>query len=164
METSSHRDVIISVIQAGSIIGGPFLYYDRRHQYSFTALVDSMVCFIDVNAFQDLMNKNRIFNDAFMHDLSVKSMNLMNRLINVTVKQSPGRLAEILLHLSEEIFHKSNFDIILSRQELADFTGMSKEGTIRILKEFKNDGLIEFQNQNFEILDKKRLMEVSLNG
>jgi CRP/FNR family transcriptional regulator, polysaccharide utilization system transcription regulator len=152
------------VVQPGSIIGGPCLYFDRRHQYSFTALIDSMVCFIDVNAFQELMRKNQAFNEAFMHDMSIKSMNLMNRLINVTVKQSPGRLAEILLHLAEDIFHNTVFDITLSRQELADFTGMSKEGTIRILKEFKNDGIIEFQNQNFEILDKKRLMEVSLNG
>jgi CRP/FNR family transcriptional regulator, polysaccharide utilization system transcription regulator len=52
----------------------------------------------------------------------------------------------------------------MSRQELADFTGMSKEGIIRILKEFKTDGLIDFQNQQFQILDKKRLLEVSLNG
>jgi CRP/FNR family transcriptional regulator, polysaccharide utilization system transcription regulator len=164
METAYQRDVIISVIQPGSIIGGPCLYLDKRHQYSFTALVDSMVCFIDVNAFQELMNKNRGFNDAFLHDMSVKQFQLMQRLLNVTLKQSHGRLADVLLHLSENIFQNDTFDIVLSRQELADFTGMSKEGTIRILKEFKTDGLIDFQNQSFQIIDKRRLIEVGQNG
>jgi CRP/FNR family transcriptional regulator, polysaccharide utilization system transcription regulator len=89
---------------------------------------------------------------------------LMGRLLNVTLKQSHGRVADLLLHLSDEIFKSDRYDITLSRQELADFTGMSKEGTIRILKEFKTDGLIDFQNQQFELLDKKRLFEVSVNG
>jgi CRP/FNR family transcriptional regulator, polysaccharide utilization system transcription regulator len=164
METEKHRDVIVSIIQPGSVMGGPGLHLDHRHMYSFAALIDSIVCFIDVNAFQELMKKNIGMMEAFLHDLSLKHLQLRSRLLSVTIKQSHGRLADVLLYLSERIFLNNNFDIILSRQELADFTGMSKEGTIRILKEFKNDGLIDFQNQNFQILDKKRLTEISVNG
>jgi CRP/FNR family transcriptional regulator, polysaccharide utilization system transcription regulator len=163
-ETGNQRDVIISIIKPGNMIGGSFLYYDRRHQFSFSALIDSLVCFIEVKAFQEIIKKNNHFAESYMHDASQKHIQLLNRFQNVTIKQSHGRMAEMLLYLSEEIFYADNYDIILSRQELADFTGMSKEGTIRILKEFKNDGLIDFQNQNFVILDKKRLQEISQNG
>jgi CRP/FNR family transcriptional regulator, polysaccharide utilization system transcription regulator len=164
MENETQNDVIIGIIKPGSIIGGPCLYLDRRHHYSFAALMESLVCFIDVNAFQVLIKNNHQFADLFLHDMSEKSVMLMGRLLNVTLKQSHGRVADLLLHLSDEIFKSDRYDITLSRQELADFTGMSKEGTIRILKEFKTDGLIDFQNQHFELLDKKRLHEVSVNG
>jgi len=164
MENEQQNDVILGIIQPGSLIGGPCLYLDRRHHYSFAALIESLVCFIDINAFQVLIKKNPRFTDLFLTDMSKKHVMLMNRLLNVTLKQSHGRLADLLLYLCNDIYKTDNYDIILSRQELADFTGMSKEGIIRILKEFKTDGLIEFQNQQFQILDKKRLAEVSLNG
>jgi CRP-like cAMP-binding protein len=163
-ETGNQRDVIISIIQPGNIIGGPCLYYDRRHQFSFAALIDSLVCFIEVKAFQDLIKSNPRFAESYLRDTSTKHIQLMSRFQNVTIKQSHGRLAEMLLHFADDIFMSDSYDIILSRQEVADFTGMSKEGTIRILKEFKNDGLIDFQNQYFQVLDKKRLQEISLNG
>jgi CRP/FNR family transcriptional regulator len=163
-EAENQRDVIIAIIQPGNIIGGSCLYLDRRHQFSFAALIDSLVCFIEIKAFQELLKKNHLFADSYLHDISKKHSQLMNRFQNVTIKQSHGRLAEMLLHFSNDVFKNDNFDIILSRQEVADYTGMSKEGTIRILKEFKNDGLVDFQNQNFQILDKKRLQEISLNG
>jgi len=164
MENEAQNDVIAGIIQPGSLVGGPCLYLDRRHNYSFAALIESHVCFIDINAFQVLIKKNTRFTELFLHDMSKKHVMLMNRLLNVTLKQSHGRLADLLLYLCNDIFKTDNYDIVLSRQELADFTGMSKEGIIRILKEFKIDGLIDFQNQQFQILDKKRLLEVSLNG
>jgi CRP/FNR family transcriptional regulator, polysaccharide utilization system transcription regulator len=164
METDRNRDVIVDIIQPGTIIGGSCLFLDKRHQYSFTALIDSLVCFIDVNTFLELLRNNHDFTNSFMHDMSIKNLQVMKRFQNANIKQSPGRLAEVLLHLSENIYKDDNFDIVLSRQELADYTGMSKEGTIRILKDFKTDGLIDFNNQNFQLLDKKRLLEISLNG
>jgi len=164
MENESQNDVIISIIQPGSLMGGTSLFLERRHYYSFAALIESIVCFIDVNTIQYLLEKNLRFAQLFMTDMSQKNVMLRNRLLNVTLKQSHGRFADLLLYLCNDINKNENYDIILSRQELADYTGMSKEGTIRILKEFKTDGLIDFQNQQFQILDKKRLMEVSLNG
>lgn len=164
MEATNHRDVIIAIVQPTSLIGGPGLYLDGRHKYSLAALTDSNVCFIDIKPFRELVRKNHMFAESLIEDISQKDLRLMQRLVNVSIKQSHGRLAEILLHLSDHVFKNEEFDMVLSRQELADMTGMSKEGAIRILKEFKDDGLIDCKNQDLKILDKKRLWEVSQNG
>jgi hypothetical protein len=44
---------------------------------------------------------------------------------------------------------------MLSSQELANFTVMSKKGTIKKLKEIKMNGFIDFYIQHFHILTKK---------
>ncbi len=164
MEANNQRDVIISIVQPTTLIGGPGLYIDGRHKYSLAALVDCNVCFIDIKPFKELIKSNSDFAVSLIEDISIKDYRLMQRLVNTSVKQSHGRMAETLLYLSDTVFNRNEFNIVLSRQELADITGMSKEGAIRILKEFKTDGLIECENQNFKILDTKRLEEISLNG
>jgi len=164
MEASNSKDVIIALVQPTSLIGGPGLYLDSRHKYSLAALTEALVCFIDAKPFQELIRTNHKFAESLIADISMKDLRLMQRLANVSVKQSHGRLAEVLMHLSENVFRTDDFDIVLSRQELADMTGMSKEGAIRILKEFKDDGIIDCKNQDVKILDKKRLWEVSQNG
>lgn len=164
MEANSNKNVIFAIVQPTTLIGGPGLYLDRRHKYSLAALTDANVCFIDVEPFKKLIRQNSRFAEAMIEDISLKDSRLMERLVNVSTKQSHGRLAEVLLHLSTKVFKNEDFDIILSRQELADMTGMSKEGTIRILKEFKESEIIDFKNQDFTIKDRKRLWEICQNG
>jgi CRP/FNR family transcriptional regulator len=162
-EVQNRRDVILSIVQPTMLVGGPGIYFDGRHQYSLSALKDSLVCFIDVNAFKKTIRNNSNFAELMIRDISLKDIRLMQRLVNVSVKQSHGRIAEILLHLSDTIFKNDKFDILLSRQEIADMTGMSKEGAIRILKEFQQKKLIKCDAQIITVLDKKELLEISNN-
>ena len=164
VEVHKQRDVIISIVQPTTLVGGPGIYLDGRHKYSLSALKDSLVCFIDVNAFKELVRNNPKFAELMIRDISMKDLRLMQRLVNVTVKQTQGRMAEILLYLSNTIFESDKFDVLLSRQEIADMTGMSKEGTIRILKGFQKEKLIKCDAQIITVLDKKKLLEISEIG
>ena len=161
IEVPNRRDVIISIVQPTTLIGGPGIYIDGRHKYSLSALKDSLVCFFDVNAFKKTVSNNSKFAELMIRDISMKDIRLMQRLVNVSVKQSHGRIAEILLHLSDTIFKSDKFDILLSRQEIADMTGMSKEGAIRILKEFQQEKLIKCDVQIITVLDRKGLLKIS---
>ncbi len=164
IEVHKQRDVVMSIVQPTSLIGGPGVYIDGRHKYSLSALTDSLVCFIDIHAFKKLVRTNSKFAELMIRDISMKDLRLMQRLVNVTVKQTQGRIAEILLYLSNTIFESDKYDILLSRQEIADITGMSKEGAIRILKEFQKEKLIKCDAQIITVLDKKKLFEISEIG
>jgi CRP/FNR family transcriptional regulator len=52
----------------------------------------------------------------------------------------------------------------LSRQELADMTGMTMESFIRILKEFKTSGIISVDGSHIHILDEDSLSLISRKG
>ncbi|MBN1251737.1 MAG: Crp/Fnr family transcriptional regulator [Bacteroidales bacterium] len=164
LETDYNKDVIITLVEPTSLIGGPGIYLDGRHIYSLSALKDSTVCFIDVNVFKEIFRANSDFAEQIIRDISLKDVRLMQKLVNLSVKQSHGRIADILLYLSNNIFKTDKFDILLSRQEIADFTGMSKEGAIRILKEFQSEKIIKCNAQNITIIDKKKLIEINQIG
>ena len=66
--------------------------------------------------------------------------------------------------LHKNIFEINPFELILTRQELAEFTGMTKESVSRILKEFKEEGLIEIEEKFVEILDFDKMTSISRKG
>ncbi|HWS00883.1 MAG TPA: helix-turn-helix domain-containing protein, partial [Prolixibacteraceae bacterium] len=73
-------------------------------------------------------------------------------------------LADILLCLANRIFKSTSFDLPLSRADMGDLTGMSTESVIRMMKEFKDDGLIEMCCKKVELLDIGRLEKISEFG
>jgi CRP/FNR family transcriptional regulator len=75
-----------------------------------------------------------------------------------------GREAKALILLSETAYDTDNFELYLSRQELADFTGMSKESMCRVLKEFKKDNIVPSAGKMVSIKDKRVLTRINEDG
>jgi CRP/FNR family transcriptional regulator len=96
--------------------------------------------------------------------LNEKTSQIYGRFFSLTQKQLHGRIADILLCLATRIFKNRKFDLPLSRADLGDLTGMSTESVIRMMKEFKDDGLIEIQCKSIELLDIARLERISEFG
>jgi len=139
----------------------------EQHQtfpYSAMAYVDSEITQIDVKAFRHLMDQNPEFVKEIIEILSANSIQIYGRFYCLTYKQAFGRLADILLCLSDRIFKNSEFDLPLSRKELAELSGMSSETVIRMLKEFKEEGLIRMEGKSIEVLDYARLKTISDTG
>jgi CRP/FNR family transcriptional regulator len=75
-----------------------------------------------------------------------------------------GRLADVLLTLCDENYNQDILFDNLSRKDIADFACISTESTVRLLTEFKNDGIIDLDGKKIIILDRKRLFEISRIG
>jgi CRP/FNR family transcriptional regulator len=73
-------------------------------------------------------------------------------------------MADILLCLSQRIFKSNEFNLPLSRNDLGELTSMSTESVIRIMKDFKDDGLINVSGKNIEILNFDKMMKISEVG
>ena len=84
---------------------------------------------------------------------------LINRMIALSKKHVPGRLAEMLLYLSKHIYKNNVMTLPLSRQEIADLMQSSKETVSRTLTEFKNDRIIELDDRKV-ILKSLDLLEI----
>ena len=66
--------------------------------------------------------------------------------------------------LSENIFGSHSFRLNLTRNDLADLTGLSSESVTRIFKEFKDSSIIKLDNKDIKILDFQRLSDISTYG
>ena len=84
-------------------------------------------------------------------------------LTDIAQKTVKERLAEIIIHLHSE-FNEDETGILkisLTREELSNIVGTATESIIRLLSEFKNEGLIELNGRKIKILDKPGLKYIA---
>jgi CRP/FNR family transcriptional regulator len=164
LEGFEQRNAIIRVVKPTNFIGGPGIYLDQRHHYTVTALTDTSVCFIDIAIFRDIIETNRVFANEFMKDFSKNILAVYNRLLFLTQKQMPGRMADTLIYLFEEIFESDRFTMVLSRQDISELSGMSKDSAVKILREFQNDGIIHLTENEMVLVNSEKLHHISKTG
>lgn len=163
LEGHQGKNLIIRIIGSSNFIGGPGMYYDQRHHYSVIALVESTACFIEMNVFKQIIHSNSEFAAEFIKDISKNTLSTYDRLISISQKQIPGRMADALLYLSKEIFNSNIITSAITKKELSELTGMSKDSVIKILREFINEGILKM-NQGIEIINSEKLVKISNVG
>lgn len=163
IENSDKKNLILKILKPTELVGGPGFNVDFRHHFSVSALTDSTACFIDVNVFKEMVEKNSIFSMEFIKHLNQASIMYYDRLMSLTHKQMHGRIADALLYLAQ-IHNNNNFETALSRQDIADLSAMTKESAIRIFKELKTDGIIEYSANKFTIINEEALRQISKTG
>ena len=164
IEGIAGRNFIMSIVLPGRLIMGPGAYVNLRHTYSVAAITAVQACFVSFDIFKYLVRANGDFAEGLLEDISSKSLRSHLRMVSLTQKKMQGRVAEVLLYFSDEIFKSDEFEMILSRQELGEMTNMVKESVIRILKELELSGVISISSSVIKILDKEKLMEISEKG
>jgi CRP/FNR family transcriptional regulator, polysaccharide utilization system transcription regulator len=158
------KNLILGLIKPVQYIFGPGIYVDNRHHYSAAAVVDSAACLVDVNTYKMLVRKNPDFAEEFIRRFSQQAIINFDQFISLTQKQMHGRIADALIYLSEKIYCSNPFELTISRQDLADLSGMSKESAIRILKEFKEEGILSSEGNTINILNHALLVHISQTG
>jgi CRP/FNR family transcriptional regulator, polysaccharide utilization system transcription regulator len=158
----SPRDLILTITPSKTLVGLPAIFEgNNTFLYSVSSYVDSRVKLIGINTFKGLLRRNAVFASKIIDILNENTSQGYGRFYCLVMKQLHGRLADILLCLSQKIFKTDIFDLPLSRTDLAELTGMSTESVIRILKDFKDDGLIRMTGKSMQILDIDRLKKIS---
>jgi len=164
LEGLNNQDVILKIVKATNFIGGPGMYVDHIHHYTVKALVETSACFIEVSAFKKLLHSNSEFADRFFEDFSRNTLATYDRLIYLTQKQIPGRMADAIIYLSEEIFENLEFNIILSKKDLGELSGMSADSANKVLRSFREEGIIDLKGKMMCIKDKEALHKISKMG
>jgi len=164
MEGANGKNVIMNIIKPGMVITGPGVYFTSRQTYTVSALTAVHAFFLSFEIFRQLLKKNGNFAESLIEDISSKWLAMHTRMLSLIQKKMPGRLAEAILYLSEDIFDSHEFDIILSRQEMGEMTNMAKECVVRIIKEFEGSEILISKGSRIKILDKTKLKLISERG
>jgi CRP/FNR family transcriptional regulator, polysaccharide utilization system transcription regulator len=157
--------LVLKIISSGKFIAlSSVMDGNNVFNYSSQAYVDSVVKLIDMNIFKKIMKTNAEFATEVFNVQSAHAAQIYGRFYCLSQKQSFGRLADILLCLSDNVFGKDTFELKLSRKEIAELSGMTQESVVRIIKNFKENKLIATHGKTIEILDYNKLQEISLKG
>lgn len=162
--TENNKVNILQIIKHHSYLGLLSLFGDKVNHYSYTALEDSRICYIDINVFRRLIKENGDFAQEVLSYVCKESLQNYHRIINRNYKNANGCFADVLIYLSKKINNDTKFDLLLSRQELADLIGISRENTTRLISKFKADGIINLNGKSIEIKKLDLLYKISKNG
>ena len=159
------KDLILNITPQKNLMGLQALYEgNNTFLYSISTYTESTVRLIDIQIFKQLLKQNPLFAFRIINILNESTSQAYGRFFSLTHKQLHGRLADILLCLSRKIFKAESFDLPISRSDLSDLTSMSTESVIRIMKDFKDDGIIDINNKSITLLDIPRLDRISAKG
>ena len=164
IEGINGKNYIIEVALPGGLIMSPGGYVNSRHTYSVAAITAVQACFVSFDIFKKLVKENGIFAESLIEDISEKFLKDHNRMVHQAQKRMSGRLAEVLLYFSDEVFHKDEYEMIFSRQELGEMASMAKECVTRIMKELEALGVIYSDSSKIKILDREKLIGISEKG
>lgn len=148
----------------GNFLGLMSVFGKDLHAYSGSAIQPTEILFIDINIFKEILNNNGSFALYLINLISLSGLYIFEKLLAQTYKQLPGKMADILLYLSETIYKSTKFTFPFTRRELAELAGTTKESFIRTLTEFKNDKIIELNGSDVEIKSMKIVKTLSELG
>ncbi len=105
-----------------------------------------------------------MFSLSIINLMGKEILDISKKLVTFSMKQLPGRVADLLRYFSEEVFKSNEFTVSLTRQEMAELIGTTKESLIRTLNEFKNDRIIDLDGKNIKILSNDLIKVLSEIG
>ncbi len=158
------KEQIIRLLKAGDILGYRALLSGERYSASAVALEDTQICFIPKELFTSILKVDPALAFEMMKMLSDELHKTEIKLTHLAQKPIRERLAETLLFIKETYGYEADgitLNVRLSREEIANLVGTATESAIRLLSEFKKDGMVELDGKKIKILSQKELVKTA---
>ncbi len=157
---SKGKEQIITIARPMDFIGLLTVLSKDTYEYTITALTDSVVCRIDLAIVRKMLRANGDFSLDVLRYISNTADNIINHTYSLNSKNLRGRIAMLLVEFSEKYFHSLEFTLPMSRKEIAEMIDMTPENVIRIMSEFRKDGVINLRSKHVEIVNMALLKKI----
>jgi CRP/FNR family cyclic AMP-dependent transcriptional regulator len=157
------KELVTKLYNEGDFFGYVAMLENTVYKETAEALEDTEVAIIPREDFDKLMNSNvevvRKFVCLLANDITEKEQQLLNMAYNSLRK----KVADALIAIEKKYRGEDEaFVINISRGSLANIAGAAKESLVRVLSDFKDEGLIEIINQGDIIIkDSKKLQNLA---
>jgi CRP-like cAMP-binding protein len=161
----SGREQIIYVANTGELIGYHALLAEERYFDTAAALEESHIAFIPKEDFQMALNSSQVLSNRLLKTLSHEFSVFANSIAMFGQRNVRERFAMQLVLMREK--YKQNFqpgmsvEINMSREDLARLVGTARENIIRILGDFKEEGILETKGRKIIVTDINKLLRVA---
>jgi CRP-like cAMP-binding protein len=164
VKTSDDKEQILQIIKKFSYLGLQSLFGDKVNHYSYAALENIKVCYIDVSLFNRLIRENGDFAYQILVSVSRDSLNNFHRFMSQSQKKTYGKVADAILYFARIIYESQDFELPFTRQELADLIGISRESATRVLLKLREDDILGLADRRVTIKNLEVLQQISRNG
>jgi len=164
IESPDSRSFNLRIIQSEEFIGLSSVFSKNIFTYSTSALTDCQVLLIEKDSLEKVLRENGTFSFRLIKRYSAENVDLHEVLQNQLFKQMNGRLAGSLLYLNSLKSTLPSIFQLLTRKDLAEFAGISTESTVKLLKTFEKEGLIELLEKDIILVDSEKITDIFKRG
>lgn len=163
-QNQNGKNFIMTIVSGPKLLGGANLFFKNTNIFSLVAVEPCDICLIDEGAFKKtLANHGNFLLVLFERTIEMFQSSIFN-FISLAHQQVNGRIADILIYLSENVYKNTPYDLTLSRKEIAEFAACSHENVINTLSRLNKEGVITLEGKKIVINDLKKLEEISRRG
>ena len=158
------KEQIVRLAKAGDVIGYRSMIRGENYNASAEALEETTVCFLSKETFFELLSNNFPVSMNLMKLLSENLGDAETKMVGLLQKPTKNRIAETILVLKELYGTEADsqtLNIVMTREEIANYAGMSTETAIRILYDLRGDGVIALEKKKIKILNFQKLIQIS---
>ncbi len=153
----------IAILQPHSFIGIVCCFAFKKIDFTATALNKAKVSFISMDVFERFIKGNGDFALSLIKHMSGISNQLIHRLTLLSQKNVDGALSFILLDF-KSIMGSDEFELPMTRIELANMLDYSKESIINTLSKFNKEGILKVDGRKVKILKPRNLAQICKLG
>jgi len=156
------KDQVVKLALKGGMIGQRSLVSGEPSNLTATAVNDMQVCFVPRSEIIQDLQKNPDFSMDVLKNMAKDLKNSDDQLVDMAQKTVKQRLANTLVYIHQKFGSDENGFLVLtlSREDYASIVGTATESAIRILSQFKKQGLISTKGKQIKIEDEAGLLRV----
>jgi len=158
------KEQIISIAKPFDYVSLLSVFSNDHYNYSVTALEDSVTCNLKMEQILSIAGKNSRLALNLLRKMSVVADNIILDSLQIRKKHLRGRVAYLLIRFARDIYHSHEFELPLSRKEMAEYVGMTTENVIRSLSEFRKDGILKIYGKTIQIVQMDTLEAIAEFG
>lgn len=149
------KDQVVKLVVKGGLLGKRSLVTEQKTNLSAVALNDMEMCFIPKSEIMADLQKNPKFTMDVLKKMANDLKDSDISLVNMAQKSVKRRMAEILMYIHDNFGTDDEdfLNIVISREDYASIVGTATESAIRILSQFKKEGLISTRGKQIKIED-----------
>lgn len=158
------KESIVRIAGPGDVLGHRSLFSKENYSATATVIEDSSICFLDKNFIYTALKEDPTISLTLIEKLAKDMGAAESRNASMSQKSARERLAELFLTFKkaygiEEKDGRTRLDIKLNRDEIASIVGTAHETIIRLISEFKDEGILEQEGKTIFIVDEDKLIE-----
>ena len=155
------KEQIIKILQPGELLGMETFYDGKRYGNTAMAMDDCEICFIEKRTFFDIIGRHPTIAKKIIIALSKELDNAYSKIGTMGLLNAKEKMAHLLYTLAKDYCANENgrikLNLSLSRLEIAELLGITQETAIRLLKSFKDEGIIEIKRKEIIIKSPAKL-------
>ncbi len=166
--TKDGKEQILHILTSGDFFGELNLFGNNRTcNFSSFAVLDTKICTLTKNRMDTILRENPDISLKILATVSDRLAETENLAQNLATKDVEARIAYILLEFSEKYGTEKDGDIHvripISREEMANYAGVTRETMSRKLKKLEAAGILAFQGSKVIIIKDNHTL-ISMTG